>query len=122
MGDIAGAGGPSVAVAPADTSPLLDAAPAQPRSVCPLRILLCERRAARPGAGLEWRLRAHFRGRERPAPFCIRAKGAERGLLPVRVRVQRVAEPVRTGRGRLAPPLREPARKAGSRTPPSAQC
>ena len=112
MGDVAGAGGPGVAVAPADTSPLLDAAPAQRRSGGPLRVLLRERRAARPGAGLERWLRAHFWGRERPAPFCVRARGAERGPLPVPVRVQRVAEPVRTGHGRRATPLREPAPKA----------
>ena len=115
VSDVAGAGRPSVAVALADTSPLLDAAPAQRRSGGPLRILLRERRAARPGAGLERRLRAHFRGRERPVPFCVRARGAEHGPLPVPVRVQRVAEPVRTGRGRRAPPLREPAPKAGRR-------
>ena len=112
MGDVAGAGGPGVAVAPADTSPLLDAATAQRRSGGPLRVLLRERRAARPGAGLERWLRAHFWGRERPAPFCVRARGAERGPLPVPVRVQRVAEPVRTGHGRRATPLRESAPKA----------
>ena len=50
VGGVARAGGPGVAVAPADMSPLLDAAPAQRRSGGPLHILLREWRAAQPGA------------------------------------------------------------------------
>ena len=50
MGCVARAGGRGVAVASADTSPLLDAAPAQRRSGGPLLVLLCERHAAQPGA------------------------------------------------------------------------
>ena len=47
VGCVARAGGPGVAVAMADTLPLLDAAPALGG---PLSILLRERRAAQPGA------------------------------------------------------------------------
>ena len=47
VGGIARAGGPGVAVAPADMSPLLEA---QGRSGGPLHVLLRERRAAQPGA------------------------------------------------------------------------
>ena len=73
VGGVARAGGPGVAVAPADMSPLLV---------------------------LDWS--AHFRGRERPAPFCVRARGAERGPLIVPVRLQRVAEPApKAGKGFL---------------------
>ena len=50
VGAVTRAGGPGVAVAPADMSPLLDAAPAQRRSGGPLHVLLRERRAAQPGA------------------------------------------------------------------------
>ena len=50
MGCVARAGGRGIAVASADTSPLLDAAPAQRRSGGPLLVLLCERHAAQPGA------------------------------------------------------------------------
>ena len=50
VGCVARAGGPGVVVAPADTSPLLDDAPAQRRSGGPLRVLLLEGRAAQPGA------------------------------------------------------------------------
>ena len=50
VGGVARAGGPGVAVAPADMSPLLDMAPAQRRSGGPLHVLLRERRAAQHGA------------------------------------------------------------------------
>ena len=50
VGGVARAGGPGVAVAPADMLPLLDAAPAQRRSGGPLHVLLRERHAAQPGA------------------------------------------------------------------------
>ena len=50
VGGVARAGGPGVAVAPADMLPLLDAAPAQRRSGGPLHVLLRERHAAQHGA------------------------------------------------------------------------
>ena len=50
VGGVARTGGPGVAVAPADMSPLLDTAPAQRRSGGPLHVLLLERRAAQHGA------------------------------------------------------------------------
>ena len=52
VGCVARAGGSGVAVAPADTLPLLDAAPAQPRSGSPLRVWFVN--SVPPSLVLDW--------------------------------------------------------------------